>query len=147
MADAFRDHWVYVERPFSEELEECDARIETSPRYDLELWLLATEGEEIVGAAISEGAIEGDPQMGYVSDLGVCRPWRGRGIGTALLLSLLGELRNRGFEQAALDVDADSLTGATRLYERIGLRPVRQSIAMEKELRPGRDLRTQTAEA
>jgi mycothiol synthase len=144
-AAAFRDHWGYVEQPFDENLEEWEAWIANSERYDPSQWLLAVDGEEIVGLAIAMGATDEDPKMAYVEDLGVRREWRRRGIGTALLLSLLHVLRELGFERAALDVDADSLTGATRLYERLGFRPVRQSVNMELELRPGRDLRTQSA--
>jgi len=145
--DAFRDHWGFVEQPFEDTLREFQAWIKTSPRYDPSLWLIAIEGDEIVGLSIAEGETSEDPEMGYVSELGVRRPWRRRGIGTALLLACLSELRRRGLERAALEVDAESLTGATRLYERVGFRLVRQSVTMEKELRPGRDLRTQTVEA
>jgi len=39
-----------------------------------------------------------------------------------------------------LGVDAQSLTGATRLYEKAGIRVERQYDVYEKELRPGKDL-------
>jgi len=42
-----------------------------------------------------------------------------------------------------LGVDAGSLTGATRLYERAGMRPIRQFDTYELELRPGRDISLQ----
>lgn len=140
--DAFRDHWGYVEQPFDETLREFQAWIRTSPRYDPSLWLVAIEGDEIVGLLIAECETSEDPEMGYVSELGLRRPWRRKGIATALLLTCLGELYCRGRRRAALDVDTDSLTGATRLYERVGFRPVRQAVALEKVLRQGRDLRT-----
>jgi mycothiol synthase len=143
--EALRDQWGHLEEPFEESLAEWEAWIATSQRFDPGLWLLATDGQEIAGAILSEGATVEDPQMGSVSEFGVRRPWRRRGIGTALLLSLLRELRRRGFERAALSAGADSLTGATHLYERIGFRPDWQSIVMEKELRPGRDPRAQSA--
>jgi hypothetical protein len=41
-----------------------------------------------------------------------------------------------------LGVDAQSLTGATRLYERAGMRVVRESREYELLIRDGRDLRT-----
>ncbi len=45
-----------------------------------------------------------------------------------------------------LGVDAQSLTGATRLYEKAGMRsdPSRQLVLYEKELRPGLEIRTQS---
>jgi ribosomal protein S18 acetylase RimI-like enzyme len=147
LADAFRDHWGSVEEmPLDEYTEEWRVWMKTSSRFDPGLWLLAVAGEEIVGIATSTGAMSEDPGMAYIEDLGVIRRWRRKGLGTALLLSLLGRLRQQGFERAALDVDADSLTGATRLYERVGFETVRLSILVEKELRPGRDLRTRMVE-
>jgi ribosomal protein S18 acetylase RimI-like enzyme len=44
------------------------------------------------------------------------------------------EFRRRGFHAAALGVDAESLTGANRLYESAGMRVVRQSDVYEKAL-------------
>jgi hypothetical protein len=43
-----------------------------------------------------------------------------------------------------LGVDASSLTGATRLYEKAGMHIVEESDRYEKDLRPGKDLGTQT---
>jgi mycothiol synthase len=43
-------------------------------------------------------------------------------------------------------VDAQSLTGATRLYEKAGMYVQRQYATYEKELRPGEDLSTQSVE-
>jgi hypothetical protein len=37
-------------------------------------------------------------------------------------------------------VDASSLTGALQLYERAGMRVLREFKMFEKELRPGREL-------
>jgi mycothiol synthase len=144
-ADAFRDHWGFVKMPFEDELAEWQAWIEAGGRHDPALWLVATSGDTIVGMALADGQMNEDPEMAYVSDLGVVRRWRGRGLGTALLISLLDVLRDQGFKRAALDVDAESLTGATRLYDRVGFRLMRQSVSMELELRSGRDMRTQTA--
>lgn len=145
LEDALQDHWGYALMPAGEMLREIAQYSRTSPRYDPSLWCVAVHGNEIVGVAIAEGETAEDLQTGYVSELSVRRPWRRRGIGSALLLKCLGEFRRRGLERAALDVDSESLTGATRIYKRVGFRPVRQVVAMEKELRPGRDLRTQTA--
>jgi len=45
-----------------------------------------------------------------------------------------------GSKRAGLGVDADSLTGALRLYEHAGMHVSRQFNQYEKELRPGREL-------
>jgi hypothetical protein len=45
-----------------------------------------------------------------------------------------------------LGVDADSLTGATRLYEKAGMHVVRELATYEKELRAGEELARQSVE-
>jgi ribosomal protein S18 acetylase RimI-like enzyme len=82
--------------------------------------------------------------MGWVNSLGVRRPWRRKGVAEALLYHAFAELRRRGRTGVSLGVDASSLTGATRLYEKVGMREIRQTIFFEKELRPGADLATYT---
>ena len=46
----------------------------------------------------------------------------GRGLGLALLRHGFGALYRRGDRQVFLDVDSENRTGATRLYERAGMR-------------------------
>ena len=58
---------------------------------------------------------------GYVGIIGVRRGRRGRGLAKALLLRTFGEFWRRGVTRVSLDVDADSPTGATRLYESVGM--------------------------
>ena len=53
--------------------------------------------------------------------LGVRRPWRKKGIGLAILHRIFGEFYSRGVRIVGLGVDAESLTGATRLYQRAGM--------------------------
>jgi GNAT superfamily N-acetyltransferase len=80
--------------------------------------------------------------MGWVNVLGVRRPWRKRGLGLALLQHSFGEFYSRGKHRAGLGVDASSLTGATRLYEKAGMKPIRQFTVSQKVLRPGLDIAT-----
>lgn len=65
------------------------------------------------------------------------------GLGLALLYAAFGEFYQRGERKVALQVDAQSLTGATRLYERAGMHLVRQFDRYEKEMRAGSELSTQ----
>jgi len=60
------------------------------------------------------------PAGGYVDELFVRRPWRGRGLGRALLLCECAELRSRGLPRAYLGVDEANPTGARHLYESAG---------------------------
>jgi mycothiol synthase len=146
--DSFQDHWGYVEHPFEEEYQRWLHMIQTDPEFDPSLWFLAMEGEQVAGISLCRGSSRDDPEMGWVGTLGVVRPWRRRGVGLALLRHSFGEFYRRGLRKAGLGVDAQSLTGATRLYEKAGMRsdPARQYDLFEKELRPGIDIRTQAVE-
>ena len=74
--------------------------------------------------------------------LGVRREWRKKGLELALLHHAFGEFYQRGIPRAILVVDAGSLTGATRLYERAGMRVERAQNTYAKLLREGNDLMT-----
>jgi ribosomal protein S18 acetylase RimI-like enzyme len=143
--EAFKDHWGYVESPFEEDLKEWVHWIDNDPDHDPSLWFLALQGDEVVGMSLCRLKVAEDPGMGYVDTLGVRRPWRRRGVALALLHHSFGELYRRGQGKVGLDVDAQSLTGATRVYEKAGMRVQRQATTYEKELRSGRDLSTQSA--
>jgi ribosomal protein S18 acetylase RimI-like enzyme len=80
--------------------------------------------------------------MGHVNILGVRRDWRGRGLGLALLQHSFVALYNKGCKRVSLEVDADSLTGATKLYEKAGMSEVRKYISYSKILREGEDITT-----
>jgi len=64
----------------------------------------------------------------------VRRHWRGRGYGRALLLQTFRDFRRRGITRATLGVDASNATGATRLYERAGMRVLNEDVVYEKDL-------------
>jgi ribosomal protein S18 acetylase RimI-like enzyme len=141
--ESFRDHWGFVEEPFEEQLVRWQADIFADPEFDPSLYFLACEGDQIAGISLCWHDTYDDPDMGWVSILGVLRPWRKHGLGLALLQHSFGEFYRRGKRKVGLGVDATSLTGATRLYEKAGMHsdPTREMIAFEKELRPGVELR------
>jgi mycothiol synthase len=126
--EASEDHWDFFTVPFEDW---CEYFVESS-EFDPTLWFLAEDGGELAGFALCTS--ERRPDTGYVSVLGVRRPWRRRGLGTALLLHAFHELRRRGRAKADLNVDADSLTGAVRLYERAGMQVVRRYDSYRRQL-------------
>jgi ribosomal protein S18 acetylase RimI-like enzyme len=132
--EAFADHWGHEPRGY----EEWAHLYGTMRPFDPDLWLLAdAEGDETPAAiAICEGGREGDETTGWVHVLAVRRPWRRRGLGSALLRWSLGALRERGLATAALSVDAENTTGAVGLYERAGLRVTSRFEHWEKPLAP-----------
>ncbi len=114
------------------------------PDADPTLWWHLYEGDQIVANCWCSNNHEGDKSVGYVQSLGVRKPWRGRGFGRNLLLHAFGEFHRRGMRGAALDVDAQSLTGATRLYESVGMTEVHQRAIYLRELRAGTELVTRS---
>jgi len=127
--EAFADHWEHT--PIA--LDEWVQRLTRREDFDPSLWFLAIDGDQIAGTALCypRGAA-----LGWVRGLGVRREWRGRGLGLALLHQAFGVFYERGRATVGLGVDAQSLTGATRLYERAGMRVTEQYEMHEKILEP-----------
>ena len=144
--ESFRDHWGYVEQPFEDFYKRWHDNLVTDPKFDRSLWFLAMAGETLAGISLCWINTDEEPDRGWVGSLGVLRPWRKHGLGLAMLQHSFVELNKRGKPRVGLGVDASSLTGATRLYERAGMRVVRKYDLYELELRPGRDYVTQTVE-
>ena len=129
--DAFRDMWGRPRGTFERFVEMTEQQ-----SFDPALWFLAMDGDEIAGATLCK-TLAGE---GWIHVVGVRRPWRNRGLGLALLRHTLTEYRQRNVHKVALSVDAESITGAPRLYARAGMRVRESYVIYLKELRPGRDL-------
>jgi mycothiol synthase len=130
--EAFADHWGAGEETY----EDFRHHNLEAPEYDPALWLLAWDGETLAGYLGAHEHSREDPSLGYIALLGVRRPYRRRGLGEALLLHAFGVLHARGRRGVDLHVDADSVTGATQLYERVGMNAHPRFATWEKELRP-----------
>jgi len=109
--EAFQDHWGYEPYPF-------DLHAEQMGRTDPRLAPLAIEGDDVVGAAIGR-LVEG---AGWIDIVAVRRASRGRGIAKALLLRSFEGFAELGVGSVLLNVDSENPTGATRLYEKAGMR-------------------------
>jgi mycothiol synthase len=129
--DAFRDLWGRPRNPFERFVRETEKE-----NFDPSLWFLAVEGDEIAGLTLCK-TLAGE---GWVDVVGVRCPWRNRGLGLALLRHAFSEYYRRGTHRISLSVDAESITGAPRLYGRAGMRVRESYIIHLKELRPGVDL-------
>jgi mycothiol synthase len=113
---AFVDDRSHHPAPFDRWVEE-----ETStPGYDPTLWLMAREAE--VPAGVITASVAED--RGWVDYLAVSASHRGRGIGPALLRRSFAMLADRGVQRVLVSVDAQNPTGATAVYERVGMRIV-----------------------
>ncbi|MFC2079719.1 GNAT family N-acetyltransferase [Candidatus Bipolaricaulota bacterium] len=138
--EAFRDHYGHVDGDFEQQLERQQHNVENDPEYTSDLSFLALDNEEIAGVCFCSPRSGTDTSAGYVNSLAVLRPWRKRGLGLALLLHAFHVLREMGKVRAALHVDAESPTGATRLYEKADMHVDQLSHEYQLELRAGVDL-------
>jgi mycothiol synthase len=131
LSEAFADHWG---PPFASLEEWRHSAIEgEGAGFDPGLWFVAVEADEIVAAITAEASMSSENTT-YVSDLAVLRPWRRRGIGLALLQTVFAEAYRRGTPRVELAVDSESPTGATRLYERAGMRTTYSWETWEKRI-------------
>jgi GNAT superfamily N-acetyltransferase len=126
--ESFQDHWEHHSLGFETWWE----RRSTAPDFDPTLWFLVRDGEEIAAVARNDPNRNGG---GWVGALGVRRPWRGQGLGRALLLHTFGEFHRRGVNRVTLGVDTENATGATRLYESVGMAPEIEQVVYEKAFR------------
>jgi mycothiol synthase len=131
--EAFADHWGEGEETYEDfRHHQFDA-----PEFDAGLWFVAWDRDELAGYVGAQEKSREDPSRGYIGLLGVRRPYRRRGLGEALLRTAFAALYARGARGADLHVDADSLTGATGLYAKVGMSAHPRFATWEKELRPG----------
>ena len=121
--------WEYRPRTFDEWSKGVFGRA----GHDPSLCFVALDGASVVGASLNDWKRNGD--WGWIGTLGVRPAYRRRGIADALLRTSFREFFNRGERRVALGVDAQSPTGATRLYERAGMRVLYRVTVFEKELR------------
>jgi len=139
VSHAFRDHFGYTESP-------PEARIgrwrqwRTSEMWDDDLVWLAEDESNIVGVNVCLRENGAKHDQGYVASLGVLPEWRGRGLARCLLTTSFAEYQRLGKRSVSLHVDADSITGATRLYTGVGMHDVETHIDFEREIRPGKDI-------
>jgi len=130
--EAFSDHWGHTDAPYHVW---AHHHFEY-PGFDPSLWTVAYEGRQVVGVCLgrSEGQ-GGDNPHGWISTLAVRRPWRRRGLGMTLLRHGFQALREQGFTEAGLGVDAQNTTNAVALYERAGMYVYKTHVTYRKMLR------------
>ncbi len=118
---AFRDHWGAID--YDEPAWHLWLIDHPDFRPDFTRLVVAEDGQ-VVGVCINQVRHE-EITIPWVQDLSVIRAWRKHGLATAMLCDSLRVFKAAGFETAGLGVDAENLTGALRLYERLGFYPAR----------------------
>lgn len=113
MHASFADHYDFVPM----EYEPWRKAFVESASYRPEHWWLAESDGAVVGILVGQVHEE----SGWVKTVGTLSSVRGRGVGTALLLTAFAAFREAGFSTVGLGVDSDNTTGAMALYERLGM--------------------------
>ncbi len=135
MQEAFRDHWGYA--PESDE--DYSSWLSYSS-FQPDLWQIAWHGDRVVGTVLGFISEEENKEYGvlrgYTEEITVHKEYRKRGIARALIACCLRALKDRGMAEAALFVDTENLSGALRLYEGMGYRPVFRSTNFQKPFQP-----------
>lgn len=131
--DAFSEHWGFS-TPTEEEYEEWLGHSNFQP----ERWQVAWDGNEVAGmvlAFIDETQNREYHRLrGWTEDIGVRKAWRKRGLASALIVRSLRDQKALGMTESALGVDTENKTGALRLYERLGFRPVTKEWSFRKRM-------------
>ena len=99
---------------------------------------LAVEDGAVVGYVLSyvyeaDTAARGSREV-VLGQIGVLPPARGRGVASALIAEVLATAARSDCASAGLGVDTDNVTGALRLYECLGFRPVRSRVSWTLDL-------------
>lgn len=136
--ESFIDHWDHH-----------DITVETlrrwlkNPSYKPELSSVAmapdgTFAAFCMGYINQEENISNKYNDGWIKLLGTRRGFRKLGLGRAMLLTGIQQLKASGVDWVKLGVDADSLTSATRLYQSVGFQIVHTWLSYAKEIKPSR---------
>ena len=114
--ESFADHWHHTPMSFDDWYERLDA----SAGVDRTQWWVAHVNGAPAGLLLGAES-QAELGEGSVDILGVLREYRGRGVAKALLAEAFAESARRGRTRVGLGVDSESPTGATRLYESMGM--------------------------
>lgn len=124
------DEFTYTE-------EEEKEMIRNMAQLDNAMMLVAEADGEVIGVAHCRGGLRG---YAHTIDMGVSvkREWRGQGVGTALLQTIINWCRaNPAVHKLELSVFPDNV-GAIQLYERMGFQ--REGIRRQAYLKGGQFL-------
>ena len=131
--EAFQDEWGAVEtRDEDFDIWIADARNEPH------LWMVAWDGDQVAGSilnVINHAYNEHTGRkLGYTESISVRRPWRKRGLASALIARSMKMFKDMGMTQTALGVDTENPSGALRVYERMGYKAISKSTTYRKPL-------------
>ena len=131
---AFQDHWNHHDVTV-ENLQHW--LNDENYRPDLDLIVVSPDGQFAAccyGEIFPEENLYKERKEGWIGVLATRREFRRMGIGKALLLSNLHQLKAAGMDVAKLGVDADNPNGALGLYESISFQKIYTTLSYVKDV-------------
>lgn len=131
--EAFQDHWG-AEQVVDEDFQ----RWQKSNHFQPHLWQVAWDGDQVAG--MIRNFIDEDynarygKKRGYTENISTRRPWRKRGLASALISRSLQMQKELGLAESALGVDTENPSGALKVYERMGFRAVKRFTVYRKQV-------------
>jgi ribosomal protein S18 acetylase RimI-like enzyme len=117
--DAFSQHFGFMPRQF---YEWSEIVIRDKDETNMQAWLISVNGVPAGFVDFNDELLHND--SGYVSGLGVMQAFQGKGLGEALLRHAIQINSELGRSKLCLSVDAGNESGALRLYEKVGMKPI-----------------------
>lgn len=113
--ESFTDHWDFAAPAFEKWAEKTHMST-----FDERWWMIARDSQ---GAVAGFALCRMREDLLFIEQVGVRRPFRGRGLALLLLQRMFAESFRAGQPHVSLGVDADNPSGAYRLYEKAGMKP------------------------
>lgn len=110
------------------------------PTFNPGLWQVAWDAtnDQVAGVvlcSIDEAENQKyNRKRAHMGPIGVRRPYRRKGLASALIAKSFKVLRDFGMTEVTLNVDSDSTTGASQLYETMGFSTVKQFAVYRKPM-------------
>ena len=135
--EAFRDHWGYVEST-EQDYERWLNSISKLDELNPKLWKIAWDGDQVAGMVLNmifeEENMILNIKKGWADPICVRRPWRKKGLATALINESLIMFKEMGLDFGALGVDTNNLNGALGVYKNCGFETVNTFVIFRKPL-------------
>jgi ribosomal protein S18 acetylase RimI-like enzyme len=134
--EIFADHWGFVPK----DPDHWKTWFTGHRAFRPALSYLVLDGERIAAYTLAYEFLVDTELTGvrelWAGQVGTRREYRGQGLASAALTAVLRAGQAAGFERAGLGVDTDSPTGAFRLYEKLGYRPIATQVVHRRLTSP-----------
>jgi ribosomal protein S18 acetylase RimI-like enzyme len=117
--DSFSKHFGFMPRAYEDW---CELVLRHRAELGTRIWLIAVDGKDVGFLDCDDSLLH--EECGYVSGLGVRLDFHGRGLGETLLRHAISINSALNRKKLCLNVDAGNESGALRLYEKVGMKPI-----------------------